>query len=505
MARAFSLRSGGMSRKPRLKDQIDALLRGPAPAEQGDPDAFDGQHDAMALGTLSDDDVAAQPEGADAAPRARAGEKMRLRADIELPEEYQGRVVSRRKALKTAGARWAPDSADEGSGGASDSNNGASTDEDEDSEGTAKSDEDGDEGEGEEEEDEEVGSQDGEEEDDEEEEAGRENPATRELEDLEESQQANVMKLVQVASSDREKAVHARNQRALSDIVLEARIRLQRPLALAARLPRGAAMQAFAESAESDLQPVVKDARGEARGLVEQLLALRGAICAGNAALPNPSGWQTRAGGKRARQEEVEELWRRVEAADAELETFRDTTIDKWNTKVMLGSGAKGGTKFKALNQSVLTQTANVLQDMHRLVRRTRVKRSRYSVLGAALVPDLVQDGADAGEEGGGDGSEGEGLEGRRSLKEEVDEEAFDDTDFYQLLLRDLIESSSSSQASDLQQQLRTARRAAGKAGRVVDTKASKGRKLRYEDSCTCSCTSSWFALSQCDCLPWEQ
>ena len=28
-----------MSRKPRLKDQIDALLRGPAPAEQGDPDA----------------------------------------------------------------------------------------------------------------------------------------------------------------------------------------------------------------------------------------------------------------------------------------------------------------------------------------------------------------------------------------------------------------------------------------------------------------------------------
>ena len=63
-----------MSRKPRLKDQIDALLRGPAPAEQGDPDAFDGQHDAMALGTLSDDDVAAQPEGADAAPRARAGE-----------------------------------------------------------------------------------------------------------------------------------------------------------------------------------------------------------------------------------------------------------------------------------------------------------------------------------------------------------------------------------------------------------------------------------------------
>ena len=37
--------------------------------------------------------------------------------------------------------------------------------------------------------------------------------------------------------------------------------------------------------------------------------------------------------------------------------------------------------------------------------------------------------------------------------------------DFYQLLLRDLIEASSASQASDLQQQLRSARRQSGKAG----------------------------------------
>ena len=37
--------------------------------------------------------------------------------------------------------------------------------------------------------------------------------------------------------------------------------------------------------------------------------------------------------------------------------------------------------------------------------------------------------------------------------------------DFYQLLLRDLIEASSATQATDLQQQLRNARRQAGKAG----------------------------------------
>ena len=64
-------------------------------------------------------------------------------------------------------------------------------------------------------------------------------------------------------------------------------------------------------------------------------------------------------------------------------------------------------------------------------MRRTRVKRSSYTVLGAALTPALVASTAG----GDGDESDGAGEEGgsgagasKRSLKEEVDEEAFDDT-----------------------------------------------------------------------------
>lgn len=307
------------------------------------------------------------------------------------------------------------------------------------------------------------------------------------------------MKLVQVESKDREKAQHARNQRALTDTVLEARIRMQKPLTLAARLPRGAALDAFCKgtarggSSDAALAPLVQDCKHEAKELVEQVLAMRAALWSHNSTLPTPGAWKTRAhaavhdaarGGKRKREEEMEKLWERIAAADAQIETFRDATIDKWNAKVMLGSGAKAGNKFKALNQSILTQTTNVLQDMDRLVRRTRVKRCTYTVIGSALTPDLVttQEG-EKGEEEGEEGEEGAeaGVAGRRSLKEETDDHAFDDTDFYQLLLRDLIEASSSTQASDLQQQLRAARRQAGKAGRVVDTKASKGRKLRFD------------------------
>ena len=64
-----------------------------------------------------------------------------------------------------------------------------------------------------------------------------------------------------------------------------------------------------------------------------------------------------------------------------------------------------------------------------------------------------------------------------------MDPEAYDDSDLYQLLLRDLIESGSTqgSDALALQTQLRVARRKASKASKNVDTKASKGRKIRYD------------------------
>mmetsp|Transcript_10013 Transcript_10013/g.15669 ORF Transcript_10013/g.15669 Transcript_10013/m.15669 type:complete len:234 (-) Transcript_10013:159-860(-) len=203
---------------------------------------------------------------------------------------------------------------------------------------------------------------------------------------------------------------------------------------------------------------------------------MRAALWRQNPELPDPKEWEPAAGQKRKR-ETVVGVWDRISMADREMIPFRDSTIDKWNSKVMLAGNS--GSKFKALNQSILTQTQHVLEDMDRLLRRTRVKRSTYKVIGDTLEAPAQ----DAEEEGKEEDIAEETAPGRRSLKEEVDEEAYDDSDFYQLLLRDLIEASSTgnNQASELQAQLRAARRKAGKAGKVVDTKASKGRKLRYD------------------------
>ena len=150
---------------------------------------------------------------------------MRMRADIELPSEYQGRVVSRSNALKRAGKLRKQQDSDE------EVSEDKECDEDEDKE--------------DDEEDDEMEEQESktlsgrkkvqarsssvsEEEEDNQDDEAEHDPSMREIEELEEEQEANVMKLLQVENKDREKAQHARNQRTLTDTVLEARIRMQK-------------------------------------------------------------------------------------------------------------------------------------------------------------------------------------------------------------------------------------------------------------------------------------
>jgi protein AATF/BFR2 len=97
--------------------------------------------------------------------------------------------------------------------------------------------------------------------------------------------------------------------------------------------------------------------------------------------------------------------------------------------------------------------------DYDKLLARTRVHRGK----GVRVGKNVVADGADEEPEDA-----------------DVDVEIFDDTDFYQQLLRDVIDSRANGSgvggADDwmvIQKQK--------KAKKKVDTKASKGRKLRWD------------------------
>lgn len=137
-------------------------------------------------------------------------------------------------------------------------------------------------------------------------------------------------------------------------------------------------------------------------------------------------------------------------------------TLEKWSAKVaavapsaLLPASRKrfslmGSTKETV--KSVGTQIEDMLQgEWPALLSRTRLKR---------------RSGPRVTREAGG---EDDGFE--------EDEEIFDDTDFYQQLLRDVIDSKGrgSGQLTDW-----TANQKQKKSKKVVDTRASKGRKLRF-------------------------
>jgi protein AATF/BFR2 len=147
----------------------------------------------------------------------------------------------------------------------------------------------------------------------------------------------------------------------------------------------------------------------------------------------------------------VDELYTEMNEMDTLFQPFRETTIDKWNQKAMISSGIPMQKKFKVVNQSVNTQIEHILQDKQRLLKRTQVRRSDYKPIGFE--------------------------------EEETNPHIYDDDDFYQDLLKELIESriSQSEDGVLLGMKIAEFKNRQLKNKKVVDTRASKGRKIRYQ------------------------
>jgi protein AATF/BFR2 len=120
----------------------------------------------------------------------------------------------------------------------------------------------------------------------------------------------------------------------------------------------------------------------------------------------------------------------RVQEVSSQFTDHRNAVIEKWNRKTQIASGGSALTqkRFKAINQSVLTQIGSILEDRDRLIKRTRMKRvASGRVLGSKVTAVPAAAAAAAAATG--------------HVDDEYDDEIFDDNDFYQTLLKDLISS----------------------------------------------------------------
>ncbi|OXU26311.1 hypothetical protein TSAR_011625 [Trichomalopsis sarcophagae] len=136
---------------------------------------------------------------------------------------------------------------------------------------------------------------------------------------------------------------------------------------------------------------------------------------------------------------------------------YRNSVIQKWNDKTRIASGVIS----KGVNQPAVKQIEFALANKEKLLTKTQLKRSEYDIIGKSAVS--LEDN-----------------DGRRV--QEHDTEIYDDDDFYHQLLRELIEYKSADITDPIQLskqwiQLQNMR---SKMKRKIDTRATKGRRIRY-------------------------
>ncbi|KAI1326597.1 TRAUB-domain-containing protein [Xylariaceae sp. FL0255] len=144
-------------------------------------------------------------------------------------------------------------------------------------------------------------------------------------------------------------------------------------------------------------------------------------------------------------------LWDRMQVHEQQQERRRNQVLEKWSrdakkTSMMSNSGRR---LTNNAEKSITTMLTAEMDAPERMIKRTRTPRSCAPYHAAEKVNE--------------------------------DEAIYDDADFYQLLLKELVDQRSDS--SGLGLQAATVRYRAvkeAKAKRHVDTKASKGRKLRF-------------------------
>ncbi|TQV97739.1 hypothetical protein V2A60_006530 [Cordyceps javanica] len=241
-------------------------------------------------------------------------------------------------------------------------------------------------------------------------------------------------------NADIEKGVAIQKQRKLYDGLLNLRIRLQKALIAANTF------SALEEEHEKDdtITQSYTTAEATALNLLNTISNLR-----------ENCGAPVAAGAKRKRDYEVSaastEIWEQLQEEDRRALKFREKCLEKWSRKVQSVNVAapKGlSSRNKTLVGSLHDQLNN---PENRLAKRTRVPRSCAPVQHAKKIAE--------------------------------DESVFDDADFYQLLLKELVEQrtvdSSSNQTSAVPSVVLTASRE-NRTRKVVDRKASKGRKMRF-------------------------
>ncbi|KAL4178619.1 hypothetical protein AMTRI_Chr13g83150 [Amborella trichopoda] len=251
-------------------------------------------------------------------------------------------------------------------------------------------------------------------------------------------------------------------QKALWDKALEIRILLQKAFSNSNRLPQEPLRSEFC-NADEEVDQAYSELVTSTEKTIQCLLDLQEALIERNSSVSQKS----RNGTKEVSCEDattsdstlqgVDETWSCVQRMHYRIAPFRDSSIDKWQRKTQMTTGAAAfKNKLRAFNQNISQQVSEHMRDPSRMISRMQLTRSSLNIFGK-----------DA--EGGANGKE-------EVLNADGDPELLDDSEFYQQLLKEFLESfdprSSGANVNGLKRPQ--------KKRKVVDRRASKSRRIRY-------------------------
>eukprot|EP00163_Fabomonas_tropica_P003774 TRINITY_DN1333_c0_g1_i4.p1 TRINITY_DN1333_c0_g1~~TRINITY_DN1333_c0_g1_i4.p1 ORF type:complete len:381 (+),score=104.24 TRINITY_DN1333_c0_g1_i4:729-1871(+) len=319
-----------------------------------------------------------------------------------------------------------------------------------------------------------------------------------ELEEIKAGEKAAVMHLKASAQAEREQAKHVVRQRGLWEKFLHLRILLQKAVVLANRLPPTApAHDTFIEHGGPDVSKGVEHASELLSDLLSQQVQLQYELLhrAGpsvptelkEAQAPKLDiGKRVKKSRKRGRKnldQTLDDIYSSITVLDQPMRAHRNDIINKWNSKTQLVGGVVSK-KFKALNQTIVSQIDHVLQDQPRLIKRTQLVRSSGKPVGLELTDQGAAAEKKDKQQLQQDEEEEEGTN-KHTQQEQYNPHVFDDADFYQQLLRELIESGAGAEDTGtdpiaLSRRALAAKKLQAKQRRTLDRRATKGRRIKY-------------------------
>lgn len=264
---------------------------------------------------------------------------------------------------------------------------------------------------------------------------------------LRQEQKAAKKQATATTVSDAQKGFVIQHQTDLYETLLDCRMTYQKAMQAANTLPIS---EDKAEEFSEPDSSILQDTKSKLSDLISQIAKVRYGMAVQDKVF---AADKVKLSSKRTFDATLENM----DKLDAEFKTYETSVLTKWSQKVQASSAssALNSSKFKALNQSSANQVSATLADMDRLVKRTRMNRNKVEILGEEKEMGDIQS------------KEGENYY------------VFDDSDFYRNLLKDLVDrrmvDSGNQNSSGVKW---TATKA--KVKRTMDTKASKGRRLRY-------------------------